>query len=54
MKKFGGASSKGWVESAPLVEIGLTDLPKIGGAGLPPGSGITALDAVDAKRRGEN
>ena len=31
VKKFGGASSKGWAESAPLVEIGLTDLPKMGG-----------------------
>ena len=29
-EKIGGASSKGWVESAPLVGIELTDLPKIG------------------------
>ena len=30
-EKAWGASSKGWDESALLVRIGLTDLPKIGG-----------------------
>ena len=29
--KIGVAISKGWALSAPLVEIGLTNLPKIGG-----------------------
>ena len=42
MKKFGGASRKGWAESAPLVEIGLTDLPKIGGRPPPPGLPVPA------------
>ena len=48
-EKNGGASSKGWAESAPLVEIGLTDLPKIGGGQARPpalrplGSSITEL-----------
>ena len=31
MKNVGGAGSKGWVESAPLVGIGLTDLQNIWG-----------------------
>ena len=40
MKKFEGASSKGWAKSAPnaLVGIGLNDLPKFGvggGSGKP-------------------
>ena len=42
---MGGASSKGWAEYAPVVGIGLIDLPKIEGArgatGTP-GSGIPA------------
>ena len=43
MKNLGGASSKGWAESASPVEMGLTDLPKIGvtRASQPLGSGIT-------------
>ena len=36
-EKNGGASSKGWAESAPLVGIGLTDLSNMGGGG----TGIT-------------
>ena len=47
MKKIGGASSKGWAESAPLVGIGLTDLTNIGGGQVappsPPGYGITEM-----------
>ena len=36
-----GARSTGWGEFAPLVDIGLTDLPIWGGGGRgPPGSGI--------------
>ena len=37
------ASSKGWAESAPLVGIGLTDLPNIGPPAPPPHSSITEL-----------
>ena len=33
--KSGRAHSTGWGECAPLVDIGLTDLPKIGGH-MPP------------------
>ena len=44
-KKIGGASSKWCAESTPLVGIGLNNLPKIGGWGVPghrpPVSGIT-------------
>ena len=35
-EKIGGASSKEWAESAPLVGIELTNLPDIGGASGPP------------------
>ena len=37
MKNIGGATSKGWAESAPHGLIGLTGLPNIGGASGPPG-----------------
>ena len=33
--KNGGASSKGWAESALLDRIGLPDLPKMGGGAGP-------------------
>ena len=35
-EKIGGASSKGWVKSAPLVGIGLIDLSNIGVLVAPP------------------
>ena len=48
VKKIGGASSKRRAESAPMIGIGLTDLPNIGGASGPSGplgSGITAVQS---------
>ena len=42
VKKIMGASSRGWAESAPLVEIGLNNLPKLASP-RPFGSGITEL-----------
>ena len=41
VKKIGGASCKGWAESAPLDVIGLTDLPSW--APGTPNSGIPAV-----------
>ena len=52
-EKHGGATSKGWAESAPMVGIGLTGLPNIGGGQWPPwppGSGTTALCTIQTLR----
>ena len=43
-EKSEGESSEGWVESFPLVGIGLTDLAKVLGA--PQSSGINGHQAV--------
>jgi hypothetical protein len=52
VKKIGGASSKGWAESAPLVGIGLTDHQTLRGAVAPPpsGSGSTELKVSQIKK----
>ena len=51
-KKIGGVSSKGWVESASLVMVGIrvTDLPSIATqTAPPPGIGIPVLEQTGVR-----